>query len=78
LKQVAAQDWVNKELISSELVVRMHYMNARIKQVPILYRQRKGFSRGLPPKKILGVILRVLWNTPKLKQSASNLRQKRA
>lgn len=68
LKEIANQNWVNKNLISSEIVVRLAYMNRKILEVPVRYRQRSGTSRGLPPKKIPKVIYQALINLPKLKK----------
>lgn len=69
LKSVANEQWIFKSLISSEMVVRLHYMNAVIKETPVLYRQRKGESRGLPLKKIPSVIIDSLNNFPALKRA---------
>ena len=73
LKEIVRQNWINKELISSEIVVRMHYMGARMKEIPVVYRQRKGVSRGLPPKKIPRVIVGVVRNMSRLKKESQTL-----
>jgi glycosyltransferase involved in cell wall biosynthesis len=73
LKLVANQQWVFKNLISSEIVIRLHYMNAIIVETPVLYRQRKGVSRGLPPKKIPSVIMDSLQKMPELKKAVKAL-----
>ena len=73
LKIVANQQWVFKNLISSEIVIRLHYMNAIIKETPVLYRQRRGESLGLPPKKIPGVIVDSLKKIPELKKAVELL-----
>jgi hypothetical protein len=66
---VANQQWVFKNLISSEIVIRMHYMNAIIKETPVIYRQRKGESRGLPLQKIPSVVIDSLKKIPELKRA---------
>jgi len=68
IRKIAAETWVNKHLITSELALRTIYSGFQVKEVPVTYRQRAGTSRGLPPKKIPGVILSVLSNFRKLKQ----------
>jgi glycosyltransferase involved in cell wall biosynthesis len=73
LKQVANQQWVFKNLISSEIVIRLHFMKAVIIETPVLYRQRKGVSRGLPPKKIPSVILDSIKKIPELKKAVKQL-----
>ena len=73
LKIVANQEWIFKNLISSEIVIRLHYMNANIKEIPVVYRQRKGESRGLPPRKIPSVIIDSLKKIPKLKKAVQLL-----
>ncbi|MDX9701856.1 MAG: glycosyltransferase family 2 protein [Candidatus Auribacterota bacterium] len=62
------EPWVNKELISSEIMLRVVAHGFPVKEVPVSYRQRKGHSRGLPLKKIPKVILHVLKNMPRLKR----------
>ena len=73
LQKVARQNWINKDLISSEIVVRMHYMGARLKEVPVGYFRRQGTSRGLPVTRIPKVIFQVIKNFPRLKQDARKL-----
>jgi hypothetical protein len=68
LKTVANQQWVFKNLISSEIVIRLHYINAVIKETPVTYRQRKGESRGLPLRKIPNVIIDSIKKIPELKR----------
>ena len=67
VKEIAGQDWMNSELVSSEIAVRCAYMGGRIREVPVGYRQRKGSSRGLPLGKIPRAILGVIGNFPRLK-----------
>ena len=73
LKIVANQEWIFKNLISSEIVIRLHYMKAVIKETPVVYRQRKSESRGLPPRKIPSVIIDSLKKMPELKKAVKLL-----
>ncbi len=66
--KVFNEQWVNKELISSEIMLRVAANGFPIKEVPVSYRQRKGHSRGLPLKKIPRVIMHVLKNMPRLRR----------
>ena len=72
-RQLATQDWINSQLIASDLVLRIHAMGGDIRQVPVTYRQREGASRGLPAKKIPRVILGILANMPALKRACARL-----
>lgn len=73
IKAIAAQDWINRDLIGSEIVIRLHAMGGVIREVPVTYRQRRGESRGLPTKKIPKVIVRVLGNFIRLKAECRKL-----
>jgi glycosyltransferase involved in cell wall biosynthesis len=68
IRKIAAEPWVNRHLISSELALRAVYSGYALKEVPVLYRQRAGVSRGLPPGKIPKVTLNVLKNFSRLKK----------
>ncbi len=68
VQKVFNENWVYKELIASEITLRVLYSGFRIKEVPVFYKQRKGQSRGLPLKKIPSVICKVLFNFPKLRR----------
>jgi glycosyltransferase involved in cell wall biosynthesis len=69
IRKVANETWINRHLISSELALRAVYSGFEIKEVPVLYRQRAGTSRGLPPGKIPKVIVSVLKNFSQLKKT---------
>ncbi len=71
-KKVFNEEWFNKDLIASEITLRIIYSGVPVKEVPISYGQRKGESRGLPLNKIPGVIIRVLNNFSKLKRTLSD------
>ena len=68
IRKIAGETWVNRHLISSELALRAIYSGYEVKEVPVLYRQRAGTSRGLPPGKIPKVIVSVLRNFSTLKR----------
>ena len=72
-REIAAQTWINRDLIASELVIRAHAMGAVIREVPVAYRQRHGASRGLPLKRIPVVVFRVLANMAALKHECTGL-----
>ena len=67
IRKIANESWVNRHLISSELALRAVYSGFQVMEVPVLYRQRAGTSRGLPPGKIPKVIISVLKNFSRLK-----------
>jgi glycosyltransferase involved in cell wall biosynthesis len=68
IRKIANETWVNRHLISSELALRAVYSGFEVKEVPVLYRQRAGTSRGLPPGKIPKVVVSVLKNFSQLKK----------
>lgn len=68
IRKVANEPWVNRHLVSSELALRAIYSGFEVKEVSVLYRQRTGTSRGLPPGKIPKVIVSVLGNFSRLKK----------
>lgn len=68
VQKVFNEGWLNKDLIASEIALRVIYSGFSVKEVPTSYQQREGESRGLPLKKIPGVIFRVLHNFPKLRK----------
>lgn len=68
IRKIANETWINRHLISSELALRAVYSGFEVKEVPVLYRQRAGTSRGLPPGKIPKVIVSVLNNFSQLKK----------
>ncbi len=72
LRKIANETWVNRHLISSELALRAIYSGFEIKEVPVLYRQRAGTSRGLPPGKIPKVIASVVGNFSRLKHELAS------
>jgi glycosyltransferase involved in cell wall biosynthesis len=69
IRKIANEPWINRHLISSELALRAVYSGFAVKEVPVLYRQRAGVSRGLPARKIPNVIVSVLKNFARLKKN---------
>ncbi len=67
-RQVFSRPLLNKDLIASEIALRVIFSGGHIKEVPVSYRQRAGVSRGLPIERVLGVMYRVLGNFPRLKK----------
>ena len=67
-----SEDWMNTALSSSELTLRAIFSGVRVGYVEVNYRQRSGVSRGLPPQKMLSVIIGVLKNFPRLKRTLSS------
>ncbi len=76
-KALAGQEWINSQLIASELVLRIHAMGGEIRQLPVTYRRRQGASRGLPAKNIPAVVLGIVRNMPALKRACARLRSAR-
>jgi glycosyltransferase involved in cell wall biosynthesis len=68
-RKVFNEEWVNKDLIASEITLRVIYSGVPVKEVTIFYNQREGESRGLPLKRIPSVIFRVLNNFSRLKRT---------
>ena len=71
-QKVFHENWINRDLINSEITLRIKYSGYSIKEVPIFYRQRKGESRGLPLKKMPGATYRVLRNFRQLRRTLSD------
>ncbi len=74
LAKVAAQDWVSRDLIGSEIALRIEAMGGRVIEAPVRYFQRVGVSRGMPPGKIPKTVWRVICKLPKLKRVCRTLR----
>lgn len=72
VRKVFNEDWLNTNLVASEIALRVMYSGFSVKEVPVSYQQRVGPSRGLPLRKIPRVIVGVLKNFPKLKKVLSN------
>lgn len=71
VKKILGEEWIFKELIASELTLRSIFSGYQIKEVPVSYKGRKSQSRGLPLKKIPGVIFRILRNLSRLRSTLS-------
>lgn len=62
---VAGTQWRERHLVNFEMVIRFIYKGYQVVEVPVSHLPRKaGTSRGLPLKKIPGVILSVLKAIP--------------
>jgi glycosyltransferase involved in cell wall biosynthesis len=68
IRKIANEPWLNRHLISSELALRAIFSGYAVKEVPVLYRQRAGVSRGLPPAQIPKAVFAVLTNFGRLKR----------
>jgi len=69
IRKIAAEPWITRHLIASELALRAIYSGYTMAEIPIAYRQRAGVSRGLPPRKIPRVICSVVRNFPRVKRA---------
>ena len=61
-----------RELPASEIVIRTIALGYRYLEVPVAYHQRLGPSRGLPNKKLPGVIVGSIRNLRKLKKEVKS------
>lgn len=77
VRKVFNEPWVNKDLIASEIVLRIIYSGFYFKEVPVSYRQRQGESRGLPLKKIPRIVLQLLAKLPRLKRELLSIDYKK-
>jgi len=68
---IADQKMVFRDLINAEFTLRMLASGARFREVPVIATARPGQSRGMPPRRIPGVILHILRNFPRLKKELS-------
>jgi glycosyltransferase involved in cell wall biosynthesis len=68
IRKLVNEEWINTSLIGSELTLRTIFSGGNVGYVEVAYKQRSGISRGLPPQKILKVIISVSKNFPKLKR----------
>lgn len=75
IRRAIERPFILKDLISSELTLRMLALGARIVEVPVVYHLRQGKSTGMPPGKIPRVIIQVLCAFPRLKREVKFLRQ---
>jgi hypothetical protein len=70
VQDAASAEWLQSDLISFEVIVRLLKKGYTMIEVPVSHRRRKnGESRGLPAKKIPKVIKRALGNFPKIKKA---------
>ncbi len=74
IMQAIERPLILRDLISSELTLRMLALGGRSIEVPVVYHLRQGKSSGMPPKKIPRVIFHVLVSFPRLKREMVWLR----
>lgn len=73
-EKILSEKWILKNNISLEIMLRAYYQGVKIKEVPVLHKARKfGVSRGLPPKKILSVVVELLQQFPYIKHRMNKL-----
>lgn len=78
MESILEDEWIVTDLISFEIMVRLHYKGYRVKEVPVSHKRREnGASRGLPLKKIPKVIIRILRNFKAVKESAIKCAKKK-
>lgn len=71
INSILNEEWIVKDLISFEIMVRLFYKGYKIKEVPVSHKKREnGSSRGLPLKKIPKTVFSILSNFSKVKASA--------
>ncbi len=75
IRRALARPLVFRDLISSELTLRMLALGARLVEVPVVYHLRQGKSRGMPLEKIPRVVIHILRSMPRLKRELLRLRQ---
>lgn len=78
LEKILNEKWLLRNNISLEIVLRAYYQGSTFTEVPIIHKARKfGQSRGLPPKKIISVVIKLLSEFPNLKRKMKELRVKK-
>lgn len=71
MESILEDDWIVKELISFEIMIRLFYRGYKIKEVPVSHKRREnGASRGLPLKRIPKAVWRILGNFKQVKTDA--------
>lgn len=72
IQDILRDEWIVKDLISFEIVIRMIKKDYSFIEVPVSHQARKnGSSRGLPLKKIPKAIMGVLLSFPKIREATS-------
>lgn len=75
IRRAIERPFIFKDLIASELTLRMLALGARLAEVPVVYHLRQGKSTGMPPGKIPRVVVQVLGAFPRLKREVRFLRK---
>lgn len=73
-KAILSEQWILKDNISLEIVLRAAYQGFKVKELPIKHFSRVGESRGMPTKKIPKVIFTLLFTFPKIKKELQLLK----
>lgn len=73
INKAVSSPLIFREMIATELTLKMLAQGARLGEVPVVYSRRQGISRGMPPKKIPRVIIHVISSFPRLKKELSRL-----
>ncbi len=71
---IAGDKLIFRDLINAEITLRMMAMGARLQEVPVVATARPNQSRGMPPRRIPGVILHILFHLPALRRALERLR----
>jgi glycosyltransferase involved in cell wall biosynthesis len=66
---IASEELVFRDLINAEITLRMLSRGARFREVEVVATPRPNQSRGMPPRRIPGVILHILFSFPRLKRA---------
>lgn len=78
MESILDDDWIVKDLISFEVMVRLFYRGYKIIEVPVRHKRREnGASRGLPLKRIPFAVWCILSNFKKVKTDAMICARKR-
>ncbi len=67
-RAITGKKLIFRDLINAEITLRMLATGARLKEVPVIATARPNQSRGMPPKRIPGVICHILRAIPSLKR----------
>jgi len=75
IKEAVSSPFIFRDMIATELTLRMLAKGARLGEVRVAYSWREGISRGMPPKKIPRVVVHVLSSLPRLKKELTRLKE---
>ncbi len=75
IQEIVSSPLILREMVATELTLRMLAKGARLQEVPVSYSWREGISRGMPPEKIPRVVVHVLRSFPRLRGELARLRE---